>query len=376
MFRADLSPTRKRPRAARLPLAAALALALSVFGALDRPAAAAPACGETHTIEQGETLLSLAKEVYGSESAWARIYEYRDNAAWIGTDALAPPPGAFVVLPPCPFRDVLFEQPLGFPPKVDPPKDAELGPPVEILVNDRADFFMSKSLPRFGLLYQMAQAAFLASDMKSNPRFLFIKDPISHTTALLRHRVFQLGVAWARPNCNFPELWEAAGGVCDYHFSRPIYSVAIALYGRRDAASDPETVYDLRGAKICRRAGEETYDFVENDLKPGENFELVTASSPTDCLQMLRDGAVDYVMMDRFEAEIAANRRDFREHVKLLPRVIAVRTLHLVSTPLPDGSRHPLLDAFDQGLERLRANGLEDEIIAWHLARHRAILIR
>lgn len=367
-----------------LTIALSLSLGLSLSLAWPSGAAAEPVCGKPHSVATGESLLSIAQVAFGDEDAWPRIYEYRGNAAWIGTDALSPPPGAILTLPPCDFRNVLFEDPLGAPPNTNPPKDAPKGapkgappgPPIEILINDRADFFMSKSLPKFGLAYQITQAAFLASDLGANPRFFFIKDPESHIDALLRHRIFQIGAVWAKPDCAVEAQRAAAGGLCDYHFSAPIYETAIALYGRRDSATPPRTVYDLQGKRICRPKYEELYDLYEAGLTPGETVELIPGANATDCFEKLRDGAADFVFMDRFEAEVAANRENVSGHAVRLPQIIGARSLHLISTPMPDGSRHPWLDAFDQGLERLRENGLADAVISWHLARHRVILIR
>ena len=62
------------------------------------PAAISPGTGQTHTIEPGDTLASIAEKVYGDPTLWRRIYEANretigdnpDNIT-VGTQLRIPP---------------------------------------------------------------------------------------------------------------------------------------------------------------------------------------------------------------------------------------------------------------------------------------------
>lgn len=50
-----------------------------------------------HTVEEGETLQSLAARFYGSATEWQRLYEA--NRELLGDDPNLPPPGTDLLVP-------------------------------------------------------------------------------------------------------------------------------------------------------------------------------------------------------------------------------------------------------------------------------------
>lgn len=349
-----------------------IACALAALMALDGRAQAEPKCGAPYAIASGDTLPAIAEAAYGAKSAWTRIYEFRENAAVIGTNALTPIVGATIALPPCDFANVFFGEPLGEPPTVD--WNVASDTTVEVLVNGRRDFLIARELPEWGMVAQLAQAAIGALDGSPSVRFHFIKDPRSHIDVLLRHRVFQIALAWAAPDCRVDTSFVTS--LCQYDFSQPLYSLTLMLYGRNDGSAAPNSVFDLRDRTVCRGDDWGLFDALDPTTPLRDEIDIVASKSVKNCFERLRDGEVDYVFTDRLEGELAIARTGARSFVVEHPTVLGTRTLHFVAPPTYDGVRHPLLNLVDQGLDRIRETGMADAIISWHLARHRVLLIR
>ncbi len=59
-----------------------------------------PIPSSDYTVQQGDSLSSIAQEAYGDGNKWPQIYEYPQNKAKIGSDPDRIYPGTTLYIPP------------------------------------------------------------------------------------------------------------------------------------------------------------------------------------------------------------------------------------------------------------------------------------
>jgi polar amino acid transport system substrate-binding protein len=184
----------------------------------------------------------------------------------------------------------------------------------------------------------------------------------------LRSGALDVGFPWVRPNCDSgTSLTSQAQQLCsEFAFSRPFFSLPIAVYARADASFT-----ELAGRTVCQ--AQEPYAI--------DTFGEVTAAASVIreetanlCFSRLLRGEVDAVQVLRPEAEKAVRLARIEGLVGEIEGLAADRTLHAVA---PKSSHIGLayLALIDAGLEKLMLSGEWFDIVAAHQS-HRLALAK
>ena len=87
--------------------------------------------------------------------------------------------------------------------------------------------------------------------------------------------------------------------------------------------------------------------------------------------RLLSRGTVDFVSINRFTAEKAIASADLVGLVRPIKTLVTVLDLHLIAHQDDVTAAHKWMDSFNRGLRAIQENGLYDQIVSYHLQKHR-----
>lgn len=324
-------------------------------------------CGRTYTISSGDTLSRLANQAFGSTRAFMRFYDDSRNASSLGTNPNRISVGASLYLPPCPGEDVSLT------PAVDS-SDKQAQDPfagtIDVVTGTDFAPFTGEDMEFGGMLTAVVQEAFGTSNSERSAEIVFINDWGSHLETLLPDQKYDFAFPWYRPDCSDPgALSEAMRPRCDLVWSDPLFSVIIGFYALSTATNIPQNFSDMQEKRLCRPAGYFTFDLEENGLVPGETITLMQPSGVADCFEMLEEGAVDFVTINRFTAEKAIASGGLDGLVVPIDTIVTSQDLHLVGHKTnPSAVR--LTELFNDGLSSLEQSGRLSSITRYFMVQH------
>lgn len=325
-------------------------------------------CGKTYTIQSGDTLSLLANKAFDNTNDFLRFYEDSRNRKSLGTNPNRIKVGALLYLPPC-----------------SDGKTIELGESentATVLTSDPfagtidivtgTDFapFTDEGLQSGGMLTAMVQEAFAQSDLDQEAKIVFINDWGSHLDTLLPDQKYEFAFPWYRPDCSDPNaLSPKMRQRCDLVWSDPLFSVIIGFYSLATASNLPADFIELQGKHLCRPSGYFTFDLEENGLVPGTNIKLSQPGSVADCFELLEDGLVDFVTINRFTAEKAIATAGLDGLIVPISSIVTTQNLHLVGHQ-SSASAVRLISSFNAGLRRLSDSGRLSRITNFFMNEH------
>ncbi|MEM8653586.1 MAG: transporter substrate-binding domain-containing protein [Pseudomonadota bacterium] len=340
-------------------------LALSVAATLGFGTAAL-ACQPSLTVEQGDTLFSIAEEELGDLSLWSLIF-YNNPALQSG--GLLDLTVGTVLSIPCPNAPAPAAQPAAQAPTVQPdPKPLQQEAEAEIKLVTASNYapFTDLDWPGQGMLTELVNAAFEATPNPLTYSIEWENDWSRHLFPMLDSKAFDMGFPWFKPDCDGNPSHERCA---NFHFSDPLVDLVILLFARSDDPLVFEADSDLHGKTLCRPAGYFTHDLDRADrrwLTDG----LVTLKqppTPDDCFAMLIAGEVDAVALNEFLGVQKMFEMGLTEQVAPLSRPVSVEGLHvLISKTHWRGTAH--LYRFNAGLAKLKQSDRYNEIVSRHLA--------
>lgn len=341
-----------------------LAFALTLSGA-----AAAATCSNQvadYTVSTGDTLSRIARAAYDDESQWPRIYEHPGNAQSIGNNPNVLTIGTLLKIPPCPGSITQAPEETAQPGsavETATQDDTLLPSIIYIVTGDDWAPYIDKDWPKGGMATLIVKAAFEEAGLGERVRIHHISDWNAQIRELVPANRYQLTFGWAMPDMNFwkscERLPEAMQVRCDYDKSKPIMTTTLGFFrevGRADLAN--LAFEDLGKAKLCRPAGWSTFELVENGLTP-ENW--VGTDTVNECFNLLMQGEVDFVVLNRFTGIATATEMGIRQNVELAPFTVPGRIYLLAHKDNPLNTTG-YLDAFNRGLQRLVDNGKYGQI--------------
>jgi polar amino acid transport system substrate-binding protein len=343
-------------------------------------------CGSDYAIKEGESLGDIAARVYGNSSQWTLIFYANQDR--MGANASMLVPGLSIRIP-C----MAGQQPAAGAAPVaagaaPTPAQASTEPVggtielssvikrIEFLTADGNAPFTDRSLPNGGMITHLVSASMDLIKDQSAGRFGYnvswVNDWAAHLNPLLITRAFDAGFPWVKPDCaNAAGLSQDAKYRCQkFLFSDPLYEVFTVLFVKADApmtfAKDDEVI----GKTLCQPAGSSTYELDKGGRNWVKDNKIVLLRPQTieECFRLLDGGSVSAVVTADLTGKSVTAALGLGDRVKVLPRPVAIGTLHLI-IPKTHPHASTMLYYINSALAKLRESGEYDRIVDSHLAR-------
>lgn len=318
-------------------------------------AAAQVDCGKTYTLQDGDTLLSVAQQFYGERSRWSVIYYANEDA--LGGNLVDLPAGVILNIP-CFEEEAVQSEP-------DPTPLIQDDAGIKIVTGSNYAPFTDQNWPGNGMAYELVNAAFEAAPSPLPFSITWENDWSKHLFPILDQKQADMGFPWLKPDCEaLPDNERCK----NFHFSDPIFDILVLLYINADAPFEFESDDDIAGKTLCRPEGYFTHDLDRPDRQwlTRSVITLVQPATPDDCFTMLADKKVDAVTLNEFLGAERIKALGLKDRIVALPRPLASQSLHVIIS-----KRHwrgtSNLYRFNAGLAKLKASARYDEIVARHL---------
>ena len=360
-------------RIIRVACAAAVTL-ISVSGT----ALATPVCGQTYTVQPGDSLSLISYQMDGAAANWRAIYEFGTNRDVIGENPSSLLIGQLLQMPPCGQTNTRtisasLEQRVSLT-AAPTPRRPSRALPIDIVTGSAYEPFTDEDWHQGGMTTEIVKAAFAASDLPNEVEITFINDWYSHLNRLLPANKYAMTFPWVQPNCNDVSLLPDDMKIrCNYEFSDPLYVDAIRIYAANSANRNVTNFRDLAGSKICRPKGWFTHHLAERGLRDGETMTLVRPASIKNCFELLERGEVDFVSAEHFSSETAIAELGLVGLVSDVRGLVHPAPLHLLAHRDNPEAAYVWLEQFNVGLDRIKQSGEWQRIVDDHIARFRDI---
>ena len=342
----------------------------------------AKTCGGSYVVQDRDTLTSISTSYFGTARKWRSIYNA--NYKLLGTKPGLIFPGQKLVIP-CgnvaavkkPARRPPAKAPEETPAAAVEAKSPAPGDnrPVTLLTAGDYKPFTDQKLPHGGMLTEIVGRALkLQHEQTGGPaaKIVWVNDWAAHLDPLLVNKAFDMGFPWFKPDCSrYDELDDPAKFRCDrFYFSKPLFEILVLFFKRKGSdfsfASDDAVI----GKRLCRPSGYFTFDLD----KDGRNWvkdakvRLLQPQSVEDCFRLLQKGKVDAVALNEFTGRAAVRKLHMASQVEAIERPVSILTLHVIIAKTHERAQR-LLKYVNDGLERIRSNGIYGEIVDRHLTR-------
>lgn len=355
----------------RASAVAAILMGLSVCAA-----SAQETCGGTYQVQSGDSLSLIADSQYKNAGLWTAIHNANfdqigenPNNIRVGQKlsltCIDGMPrgleGGRSVAEPVVARAAIT-------PLTPVPGTAATRQKINILTGSDFAPFTDLDLPNGGILADVVTQAMKAADPDEGFAVHWVNDWASHHEPLLSNALLDLGFPWYKPDCEAdPNTYRCQNLL----FSDSMFEVLMLMFVHVDRPMAYNTDDDMQGRVLCRPSGYSTFIFDQygrNWLKDGV-ISLMIGVSPDDCLDRLVEGEVDAVVLNEF-----LGRRKIKE-LGLEDRIVVAggRPISIDGNHMIVHKSHPrgpeLLAVFEEGLERIKADGTYQGIIDAHMTR-------
>lgn len=218
--------------------------------------------------------------------------------------------------------------------------------------------FSGEHLMQGGMITEIVVQTFSAMGYQTEVTFLGWDDAIART----RRGEYTGSFPWVK-NAERQQ---------DFIYSDALYNIFVLPFirandkpfkGRR--SNQYSGLDDMAGLKLCRPAGYYTHDLKQILDQPGT--ELKRPETLGDCFDLLNNGAVDVVPVNRLSGQKTLNSKPYADNIRMLDQnSVSVQALHLILPKTLDGS--PDLRAeFDDSVAAMKNSGALDRLIQKHL---------
>ena len=339
-------------------------------------ATAQEAC-TTYTVQQGDTLGSIAQAAYGSYD-YQMIFNANRDALAANPNSL--PTGLQLVLP-CEDGRLTADQDLSEIIIAETEKqdanraeDNAYKPPLRFVTSNDWMPFTDESLTGGGIFVRMAATAMQRGGNDRDYVISYVNDWMAHIDTLLPSSAFDVSIAWESPDCTkLDVLGEFSVKMCtEFDFSLPIYETAYAFNTLVDGKyAEAREFSDYAGAKICRPEAWPISDLeVEGLVAP-----LVTYVHPKttlDCAELLLKGEVDLYSIEAETSTANFEELGATDQVVVNPALATFISYHfLASKSNPRGPEY--IAMLNAGITEMRESGEWYDILATGLAEYNAL---
>lgn len=348
----------------------------AVLVALPFAAAAQEAC-TTYTVQEGDSLGSIAQTAYGSYD-YQMIFNANRDALAANPNSL--PVGLQLVLP-CEDGRLSADQELSAvieaetaKAEASAPANTEYAPPLKFITSNDWMPFTDESLTGGGIFVRMATTAMQRGGNNRPYKISYVNDWMSHIEVLLPSSAFDVSIAWESPDCTrLDALGEFSVKMCtEFDFSLPIYETAYAFNTLVDSPyAEAREFMDYAGAKVCRPEAWPIGDLEVEGLT-ADVVTYVHPKSPLDCAEMLLKGEVDLYSIESETATKNFDELGAADLIVVNPALATFISYHfLTSKANPRGREY--IDMLNAGISEMRESGEWYDILATGLAEFNAL---
>lgn len=351
-------------------------------------ALSAETCGGNYKVRPGDSLSGIADTHYKDASQWTVIY--RNNRDMIPspdqirvgqTYRLPCIAGMPTGLPGGTPIDASSPVPLAATAPVKPVSAERVqqdrikatvrearGVDVRLLAADDFRPFTNRLQMSSGLITDLVNRAFVATDKVGLHKFYWVNDRAVHLDPMLKEGMADLAFPWKKPDC---EGTAAATDLCtDYVYSEPMFEMLVVLFTARGSGVSYGGEGDLAGLRVCSPLGFNAAG--RGGLGAGYLIQagarLQQPPSSEECFARLVDGSVDAVAMNEFTGRVVLKDMGLSDAVELqLSRPLAIEGLHVVAHKANPRAQE-MIAAFDEGLGVLRDSGEYLTVIDKHMS--------
>ncbi|MBA3910372.1 MAG: ABC transporter substrate-binding protein [Rhodobacter sp.] len=348
--------------------------ALSVIiAALPAIASAQEAC-TTYSVQEGDTLGSIAQAAYGSYD-YQMIFNANRDALAVNPNNL--PAGLQLILPcedgrltPDAELSSIIEQETA---RQDSARTNNniYEPPLKFVTSNDWKPFTDESLTGGGIFVRMATTAMQRGGNDRGNSVSFVDDWMSHIEVLLPTGAFDVSIAWESPDCSKLDLLgEFSVKMCtEFDFSLPIYETAYAFNTLNDSKyAAARTFADYAGARICRPEAWPISDLeVQGLVEPLVTY--VHPKAPLDCAEMLIKGEVDLYSIEAETASSNFAELGANDKVSPNPALATFITYHFITSKSNPRGR-VYIAMLNRGITEMRESGEWYDIVATGLAEY------
>ena len=327
-------------------------------------------CGAPYVVERGDSLSLIAQRAYGAASYFQFIYSA--NATLIGSNPGLILEGAVFQIP-CLNTLAPYNTNASFI-RLAPTTGALPAPGArQIRIVTGTDWapFLDEDQEQGGMITEVTNVALSLADGGPRYKIDFVNDWGAHLQPLITDHAYDFSIAWFRPNCDVVDrLSDDSKFRCNnLDWSLPLFEQIVGYYTRINHPR-PASHRDLFGLTICRPSGYATFMMEENDLVE-PNIAFKRPGKTTDCFEGLLSGEYDVVVLAADTAEGAITKVGAKGKVAFQEHLSYVATMHaVIAKTNPRGQE--FLATLNSGIKKLKDSGQWFQIVARHMAQHRA----
>ena len=336
-----------------------------------KASAAVDQCGQAYSVQAGDTLSKIARDVYGSARDFQIIYSA--NADVIGSNPALIEIGMALNIP-ClddtstSIADVsAITQPVTSD-ALPVPSDRA----IRVVTGSNWAPFNNEDQEQGGMIVEITNVALAAANGSPEYKIDFVNDWGAHLQPLISDHAYDFSISWFKPNCdNVALLGEGSQFRCNnLDWSEPMFEQILGYYSRASAAA-PTSHADLMGKTICRPEGYATFMLEEHGLVE-PNVTMVRPTDPATCFSGVANGDIDFVALAADTSEGVIAELGLGDEIRFDEDLSQVLTIHaVISKTNPHAEEY--LAALDSGINAIKENGEWFSIIRRHLTAHRAL---
>ncbi|NVO56397.1 transporter substrate-binding domain-containing protein [Rhodobacteraceae bacterium B1Z28] len=276
--------------------------------ALSAGAVAAQEACTNYTVQDGDTMATIAIAAYGT-SNYQPIFNANRNVI-ANPNSLAP---GLVLALPCEDGSLANGQSAQELIAAEEKRAASVkrsnvyAPPIKLVAGNGWEPFTSEGLSGGGIMTRLATTSLQRAGNSRDFSVSFVDDWSSHLETLLPLGAFDVSIAWTLPDCtNRTYEWSAETEARCTQFvgTVPVYDVVGGFFTLPESDYAKATSFaDLEGSTICRMQGWSMVVLEEVGLNR-KNMNVVQPSSARECLDAVLTGTADVAA---FEVDLFAS---------------------------------------------------------------------
>ncbi|NOD94576.1 transporter substrate-binding domain-containing protein [Ruegeria sp. HKCCD4884] len=285
-----------------------VALSATAVTALSAGAAAAQEACTNYTVQDGDTMATIAIAAYGT-SNYQPIFNANRNEI-INPNALEP---GLVLALPCEdgslpngrtAQEIIAEEEER---AASVKRSNVYAPPIKMVAGNGWEPFTTENLSGGGIMTRLATTSLQRAGNQRDYSVSFVDDWSSHLDTLLPLGAFDISIAWTIPDCtNRTYEWsaETTARCTQFVASVPVYDIVGGFFTLPESQYANATDFkDFEGSTICRMAGWSMVVLEEVGLNR-ENTTVVQPNSARECLDAVLTGTADVAA---FEVDLFAS---------------------------------------------------------------------
>jgi len=351
-----------------------VAISATAVTALSAGAAAAQEACTNYTVEDGDTMATIAIAAYGT-SNYQPIFNANRNVI-ANPNSLAP---GLVLALPCAdgslpngqsAQEIIAAEEAR---AANVKRSSVYQPPIKLVTGNGWAPFADETLNGGGFIARLGTTALNRGGNARDYSVSFVDDWNSHLETLLPLGAFDVSMAWVMPDCTnrtFEWSTETQTRCTQFDSSVPVYDTVFGVYTLPESSYASATSYEeFKGATICRMTGWGLFDLEAAGLG-GDDYTRLDPVTARECVDAVLTGSADIAtfevqLMSDTMGEMGLNTNDLVEN----PFVSTTQSLRFIAhRSNPFGKQY--LAMLNKGLNEMRESGEWYAIVSDTLREH------